>query len=270
MRRLLIAFAVTALVAGPGPSSFSLGDAGIAGSAAADPVATDFVKRFERGDYLNAADLAEARETADDLAFAARSVLAYCMTRDSPPDPALVTRARSDAERALRLDPRHAEGRLQLAIALSLQSRDMGLMDAWRSGAGQKGRVLAESVLGDSPDNHFAHGFLAVWNLEVRRRGGTIGARWMGASIDAARSHYEAAVRLAPEDVGVRWQYARALVALDVGRYGGEALSALKAAAAAPADEHVERVMQIRAERLQRLLEGDELPEAQSYALATL
>jgi cytochrome c-type biogenesis protein CcmH/NrfG len=212
---------------------------------------------YARGNYLAVASAAEAGAGADDLAFAARALLAHCMTGTDDPDPAVLDRASKDAEAALRIDPVHDEGRLQLAIALSLKSRGMDAIDAWNRGYGEKGRKLASDVLKSGPDNYYAHGFLAVWNVEVRRRGGSIGAAFMGASLREARRHYEAATRLAPDDIGIHWTYGRALIALNAKEHAEEAGKALSAALVASPDNHVEEVMQERARILSEKLEGD-------------
>ncbi len=225
--------------------------------ALAHPISGELTAKFARGEYMAAAQAAEAASGADNLAFAARSLLALCMTGTTEPDAAIVERASRNAEAALKLDPAHEEGRLQLAIALSLKSRRMDLMAAWNAGYGEKGRKLAEEVLANDPANFYAHGFLAVWNLEVERRGGGFGAWIMGASLGSAREHYEAAVKLAPDDVGIHWQFARALAALDAKANAAEAARILARAAAANAGDHVEQVMQARAMRLATALAGD-------------
>jgi tetratricopeptide (TPR) repeat protein len=237
--------------------------------AFAHPTNDDLAARFAKGAYMEAARIAEQAASADDYAFAARSLLAECMTGSAEPDAGMVEHAKKDAEAALKIDPMHEEGRLQLAIALSLKSRTMNTMDAWNSGYGDKGLKLARSVLAQDPDNYFAHGFLAVWNLEVRRRGGALGASIMGASIADARMHYEAAARLAPDYVGVYWQYARALVALDARKYGDQAKVILQEALDAKADDHVEGVMQERSRVLLNALKGDG-KAAQALALRML
>ena len=225
--------------------------------ADARPAPPDLAAMFASGQYLEAAERAEVADTADDLAFAARSLLARCMTGEHEPDAAMVDRAASDAREALKLDPDHEEARLQLAIALSLKSRTMSLMDAWYAGYGGDGRKLAEDVLAIDPSNYYAHGFLAVWNVEVRRRGGVLGAGLLKASVEAGWRQYEEAARLAPDDVGIHWQFARALVALDAGRYGDEAAVILDRALAATAGDHVEMVMQARAAHLAEALKGN-------------
>ena len=84
-----------------------------------------------------------------------------------------------------------------------------------------------------------------------------MGAWVMGASVEAGRRHYEQAVALAPDDVGVHWQYARALAALDLKGRSEEVRAALKRALAAAASDHVEHVMQARARQLSDALSGN-------------
>ncbi len=241
----------------------------LAQPALAHPTPSELAGKFARGEYLTAAADAEAAAGADDLAFAARALLAHCMTGNSDPDAVLIERAVRDAEAALKEDPGHKEAQLQLAIALSLKSREMDVMAAWTAGYGDRGKKLAEEVLKSDPRNFYAHGFLAVWNIEVERRGGAMGSWMMGASLDDARRHYDAARQLAPDDVGVHWQYARALAALDIKRYQGEVKAALERAAAAAVSDHVEQVMQDRARVLLASLAGDQ-EAAQKLARAML
>lgn len=232
---------------------------GLFAAAAADPVAPSTVRKYVTGQYLAAADaaVAAAAPSADALAFASRAVLAHCLTGEEPPPVDLLERAIGDAEQAIGVDPDHEEARLQLAIALSLKSRSMGLAEALRSGVGERTRRLAEEVLEDNPENAYAHAFLAAWNVEVRRRSGPVGARFLGASLDDAREHYAEAARLAPNDAGIHWQYGRALVALDAKRHGEEAAAAFELARAAIVSEHVQEVMKARAGELAALLAED-------------
>lgn len=229
----------------------------LAPPARAHPTSSELAGKFARGEYLMAAAAAESAAGADDLAFAARALLAHCITGTVEPDAGIVDRAARDAEAALREEPGHEEAQLQLAIALSLKSRVMDPMAAWSAGYGDKGKKLAEGVLKSDPRNFYAHGFLAVWNIEVERRGGSMGAWVMGASLDEARRHYDAARALAPDDVGIHWQYARALAAMDLKRYQAEVTAVLQRAVVASASDHVEEVMQGRSQRLLAAISGN-------------
>lgn len=229
----------------------------------------ELAEMYARGNYMAVADAAEAAAGADDLAFAARALLAHCMTGTEEPDAAILDRASKDAEAALRINPAHEEGRLQLAIALSLKSRSMDAMDAWNRGYGSKGWKLANEVLKTDPGNYYAHGFLAVWNLEARRRGGSLAAAFLGASLKEARRHYKEAIRLSPDNIGIHWTYGRALVALNAKQYSEEANKALSAAISATPRNHVEQVMQERARTLSESLRNDR-KVAQALARKTL
>ena len=203
-----------------------------------------------RGDYEVALTELSGTQTADALAMSARTLLAEAMSGPADPPEDMLHKALADADAALAVDPAHAEGRLQRAIALSLILRPMSVREARKTGWAEEARDLAEGVLEDEPGNVYAHGFLSVWNLEVVHRGGRIGAMILGAGVSDGRAHYEAAIATEPEDASVHWQWARALAALDARKYHDEVLVALDAALTAPVETELERVMQARAAML--------------------
>ena len=230
----------------------------------------DALGAYMAGNYQAALTRIANVSDADSRAFAARVLLAEAISQDGQPPSALLERALDEANQALGREPGHIEGRLQKAIALSLIVRPMSAGEVRRSGLGAEARDLAEGVLADDPDNLYAHAFLAVWNVEVVRRGGMIGAMVMGASLDAARQHYRAAVDLAPGDAAIHWQWARALAALNAKKHRKEIQAALDAALAAPVDSDLERVMQARAALLKHVLEDDGANAAEARALDML
>lgn len=210
---------------------------------------------FTSGQYTQAATLGETQADADGLAFAARSLLAGAMSAaDYVPPQGTVVRAEQIARRAVALDPAHVEGRLQLAIALSLRAHPLSTRQAMRAGFGDEAKALAEAVLADDPTNSYANGFMAVWHVEVVRRGGAIGSAIMGASINQARDLYAVAANANPDDASLHWSYARALTALNARKYRDEIDLALTRALNASADSELERVMQARAKILQNIL----------------
>lgn len=226
---------------------------------------------FSEGRYSEAASIADALHTPDNLAFAARSLLAEAMSaEDFVPPPLLIDRAELLAREALQESPDHIEARLQLAIALSLKTRPMTTRETLRSGYGDEAKRLVEAVLEDDPSNIYAHGFLSVWHIEVRRRGGAIGASVLGASIKQGRRHYENAVALAAGDAAIHWQYARALAALNARKYRSEIADALEAALACPVETTLERVMQDRARALSVVLQSEKRAVTEQLAAEML
>ncbi|MEL6259022.1 MAG: hypothetical protein AAFQ67_08200 [Pseudomonadota bacterium] len=223
---------------------FALVAAFAAPSAALEPEA---LNDYLEGRFYEAAEKTAHLEQADSQAFSARAILAGYICADSPTDNASLVRAERHARAALSIDPEHEEARIQLAIALGLQSRLMPKMEAHESGIGELSRKLAESVLEDSPNDPFAHGYLAVWNVEVIRRGGALGRLFLGASFKDARKHYEAAERSMPDDPALHWQYARALAAQNPKKHRKEIRAVLAKALAASPQDRVQEVMHGRA-----------------------
>jgi len=237
-------------------------------SAFADIVSANAA--FQAGQYDLALQEAAGDQSADAHALRARVILAKVMCSGREPDIVALKQALAAAEAALKLDQGHGEGRLQKAIALSLLTRPMNLSEANDSGYGPKARLLAEAVLEDDPANHYALGFLAVWHVEVHRRGGTLGAVVMGASLKTARANYAEAVRLAPQDAGLRWQWARALAAYDPKKYHAEIAAELEAALAIDPQTELDRVMQGRAAELLEVVETRKPREIEKTAQAML
>jgi len=223
--------------------------------------------RFTSGDYAEAATLGETQADADGLAFAARSLLAQAMSApDYIPPQDVVVRAESIARRAVALDATHIEGRLQLAIALSLRAHPLSTRQAMRAGFGDEAKALAEAVLADDPTNSYANGFLAVWHVEVVRRGGAVGSAIMGASIKQSRKLYTIAAKANPDDASLHWSYARALTALNARKYRAEIDLALSLAINANTDSELERMMQARAKLLQAALINEKRRKVQKIA----
>ncbi len=226
---------------------------------------------FTEGRYEDAAAVVDAARSPDNLAFAARSLLAEAMSaHDFVPPPMLLDEAESYARAALASEPDHIEGRLQLAIALSLKARPLSTREAMKTGYGEDAHALVEAVLEDDEGNPYAHGFLAVWHLEVRRRGGAIGASILGASVKKGRKHYQRAIEAAPGDASIHWQYARALAALNAKKYRDEIESSLDAAVNSQADTTLEDVMRRRAQFLQDTLHTQKRATTERLAIEML
>ncbi|KCZ49450.1 tetratricopeptide repeat protein [Hyphomonas pacifica] len=241
--------------------AFLAGAVMLAGAAGAEPGVAEAA--FQAGEYQAALAAASDKSNPDELAFSARALLAEAMSGPADPPEALLHAALDKADAALAIDKQHLEGRLQRAIALSLIIRPMSNGAARKTGWGEEARDLARSVLEDDPGNIYANGFLSVWNLEVVRRGGRIGAMMMGASISDGRAHYQAAIAADPEDAALHWQWARALAALDCRKYHDEITAALEAALSVPTHSALQKVMQARAATLKAELQrGDAEAEA--------
>lgn len=221
---------------------------------------------YNLGKYEQAAAISGIEQTPDLLAFKARAMLASGICGNGQPSAELLVKAEKFARAALARDANHVEAQLQLAITLSLKARPLSNRAAMKTGYGEDARELALKALSTEPSNPYANGFLAVWHIEVVRRGGPIGSRVMGASVKKARKYYEIAEASASGDAALHWQYARALAALNSKKYRKEIASTLAKATSATVDNHVEKTMAERANKLQQMLQLRPHKEVEDWA----
>ena len=227
---------------------------------------TSHILAFQNGEFEQAAATMPDENSADALAFKARALLAKGVCGSVQPSEELLTRAENYARAALKADPAHVEAKLQLAITLSLKARPLSIRAAMRTGYGEQAKKLAQAALSADPNNAYGHAFLAVWHIEVIRRGGSFGAGIMGASLKQSRKHYERAATLLPNDASLHWQYARALAALNPKKHRAEIDKALDNALGSPAKDHIERVMIGRAAELRSRLQNQPRKTVKSWA----
>ncbi|WP_300376241.1 hypothetical protein [Henriciella sp.] len=231
------------------------------------PASADRVEEaFDAGRFLEAAEAARTLGGPDNEARAARALLADVVV-SSTPAPERLDEAERLARKALEAEPRHIEARLQLAFALSLKSRWMSTSEALDRGYGGTARDLVTSVLEDDPDNVYGNGFMAVWNIEVMRRGGRLGAVWMGASMNKARSYYAHAIESGASSPSLHWQYARALATLNADKYRDDIMASLERAGEARAPTALDALMQTRARSFMDYMRTHSPREAEAAAV---
>lgn len=224
---------------------------------------------FRSGQFLLAADAAERSGGADNLALAARALLAYgaldAADRDIDP---LADRAIRACEAALAANPNHVEARVQLAIALGVKGRRMSATAALSSGFAQRGRTLLEEAVTLDPADPWARAALAGWHLEVWRRGGLAGATLLGADQRRGLALLAAARRLDPANPSLALNQALALLEADPVRYQATVQLALDQAVSLPARDALERRMQTQAVMIREQLAGQGPRAAATFAQA--
>ena len=170
---------------------------------------------FNSGNWRAAADQASRSRDPDNLAFAARSLLASALlspsSRNRNSD---ISQARQFAEAALITEPLHIEGRLQLATALGLQARTGSPTRAFAAGLPQRVRRLLDSVVRDAPSQAWAHALLGGWHLEGLRIGGAAAQAMLGVNLEVGKVSFARAMRLDSSVAATPFYYAASLLAL--------------------------------------------------------
>ena len=213
------------------------------------------LRLYAIGEFVAAADLADAQPSASSRAFASRSLVAACAAAQSPAAiDMLLQRAEASARQALALDARSVDARLQLALVYGMESRRASLTRAFASGFATRGKRLIDEALTLDTDNAHAHALLGAWHLEVVRRGGAAGALFYGGRASVGIAEFERARVLAPSDVLISLHFAIALLGLDPVAYASRAARLLDSVAAAPSADALESLAQQTATRLQAAL----------------
>jgi hypothetical protein len=193
---------------------------------------------YAAGDFRAAAEAGDRQGDAAGDIIAARALLALVVSDFRGEETgALLDRAQHCAEQALIAAPESAPARLQLAMALGMKGRRASIKEAVKANFARRGRVLIDQALKLAPNDPWAHALLGGWNLEIVRRGGAMGAVFMGASVRSGVRAFERARVLAPDNPAIALHYALALLAIDPERQGAKAGDLLAVAAnAAPRD----------------------------------
>lgn len=122
-----------------------------------------------------------------------------------------------------------------------------------------------------APDHPWTALFSGIWQVEVRRRGGSLGASFLGTSLeDGVAQMNDALARGDPADPALPFAIAVTLMAYDVTRYAqkGEAMidETLRRAAATP-DTTVSKTVRRPAEVLQGYLENRRFDKVERLCL---
>jgi hypothetical protein len=168
---------------------------------------------YEAGRFAEAERAALAQGDAAGYALAARADLAAEMMRPEPCGSCLV-HAETLAARAIEMDPKLVEGRIEYVVALGYEARLMGELQAHFKGFAQKAKDNIDAVIADDPDNAWGWAALGGWNVEIAHDAGSALARWLfGASLKSGMDDFARAFAAAPDNLVIRFQYALSLAA---------------------------------------------------------
>ncbi len=237
-----LAFAICLTMVGTGATAQSIEDAHLA---------------FTEGRFLDAADLAEAVGTPDGLVLAARALVVYTQYQAAEGDRrSLYQRAIRLGEEAVRADPRNPDAHLHAASAIGRYAQHVGAMAAGRMGLAGRIRARLETVLSLDPDHSTGHLGLGAWHAGIVDAGRL--ARIMyGGNREEATSHLNRALELAPDSKDVLLEVADWLPVLEGEEGKAQAKELLIRAAAIPARDAWEELLQKATEtRLAELESG--------------
>jgi hypothetical protein len=239
--------------------------------ALAAPISSDAIANYNAGMWQDAAIQAAANADPDNQAFAARCLLAGVLLNTTVDGRnTSIARARQFAESALAKNPRHVEGRLQLATALGLQARTGSPTRAFARGLPQRVRRLLDSVVRDSPSEAWAYALLGGWHLEGLRIGGTAARAMLGCDLGQGKTAFSRSIRLNPSEASTPFYFAASLLALSPIANATEARALLVRAQTCPQRDAFQGAVKARATTLLQTLDTAGPARAASLALGWL
>jgi hypothetical protein len=210
---------------------------------------------YDTGEFDKAVALAQAEGTGEALAFAARAAVAQAVSPEVGLCAVCVQNAEALARAAVAQDAQFADGYVQLAIALGLRGRLIGLMSARSEEIPEKARAAVDTALKLDPNDVWAQATLGAWNLEIVHRAGAILADLTyGATEEDGLKYFRAAVKADPTRLVVNFQFALSMLAVDADRFRVEAAAALDAGAKDTRQDALTKLMRGRLVKLRALL----------------
>lgn len=199
---------------------------------------------FVAGDYAAARDLGREEGDAAGLSVACRAGLvigSYAETGAARVD--TLHGAIDDCASAIKAGNAKVDAYVNYAIGLAFEAKRVHSPSL----AGET-RKLLEASVERFPDSGFARAALGGWHAQVAAQG-FMARTVLGASRDEAKKNFDAAMRLDPDNVSVRYEYLRYLA---VGGRGDRAEGVRVAAAIArmPTKGAFERLVQEHAARV--------------------
>jgi len=205
------------------------------------------------GKYDQAMAAGEAQKTPEGLSVAARAAVSDMSLR-IPPCLDCVTKAEAIVRKAMAADPKAVLPKIYLAAVLGYEGRIVGLMQAQSKGfAGQSQKALQDG-LAIEPKNPLLLATMGGWHFEIIRIAGSFIARLTyGATAAEGLKYFDEALKLAPNELLINYQYALSLASVDPDKYHDQIKAALSRAVAAKPDSVYYAVSQKRAADLLKL-----------------
>ena len=216
------------------------------------PYGADPVQRaqdlYDSGDFLAAARISGASETAEGYALAAGSLAAHAHFNASPADAGvLLEQALELAETAAEMESDNPDILVQFARVMGRYAQLIGPGRAANEGYGSRIKEVLDNAHGIDPGNPAIELLLATWHMEIVSQGGFLGALAFGASRKMALRQ---AASLDPESITVLYEYGRGVLELDRARYLADATRLLKVSLSLPARTEFDRKTQENARKL--------------------
>jgi tetratricopeptide (TPR) repeat protein len=171
---------------------------------------------FDKGEYLESVSLASKSQSIESYIFCARALAIYghFLLKDEEAMN-VFKQALEFAFLALEKDNFNDNAHVEAAHSLGRYSQYIGIVSALKEGYAEKISFHLDEAIKINPKNVSAHISKGTWHAEIVDKAGFMANILYGATSDQAREHYENALNLDGENIGVIFEVSYGLLLLD-------------------------------------------------------
>ncbi len=171
---------------------------------------------FNKGEYLESVNLASKNISIESYIFQARTLAIYGHFFLEEEKAIKVFKQASEfAFLALDIDSLDDNAHVEAAHTMGRYSQLIGIVSALKEGYAEKISFHLDEALKINPDNVSAQISKGTWHAEIVDKAGFMANILYGATSEQARNHYEIALNLDGENIGVLYEISYGLFLLD-------------------------------------------------------
>ena len=193
---------------------------------------------FSKGQFAESAKIAASLETSDGYALAARALFEFSGSQAKDSRLSILEQAERYAQKALTLDPKNADAYFELGATAGQIGYLRGAAYAFTSGVAVTVRENFEKAIALNPKHVSAMIALGMWHAEIVSRG--VGFLY-GGKLEKVFSLFETALQIAPKQIHLRVNYAKAMLILDNQKYHDAAKAQLEIAVKLEAIDYLDK-----------------------------
>jgi tetratricopeptide (TPR) repeat protein len=206
----------------------------------------DAQKQYTDGDFTTATQTAAALNTSAGFALAAKSNSIFASTQPDNKQEAIYSQSEKYARNAIKLDDKNEDGYFETARALGRLSQLRGVLAALTQGLGGQIKDNLDKALKLDPQYANALVALGLWHAEIVGKGV---AFLYGADPEKGMAAFARAIKLEPNVIIHRVEYARGMMLIDAKKYKDDATKQLETAVGLTPRDAAERLDLERAKR---------------------
>ena len=206
----------------------------------------DAQSQYAKGDFAGAVQTAAALNTSDGFALAAKSNSIFASTQADNKQEAIYAQSEKYARSAVSLDANNSEGYFEAARAIGRLSQLRGVMAALTQGLGGQIKENLDKALKLDPQYANALVALGLWHSEIFAKGV---AFLYGADPAKGLAAFNRAIKLEPQVIIHRVEFARGLMLIDASKNKNEAIAQLEIAVTLSPRDAAEKLDLERAKR---------------------